>query len=233
MTVHLQSEMNSIKQRILTQASLVERNLSLAIKAVEQRATEPAQKVIESDTDIDKAEVSIEEECLKLLALYQPVAIDLRTIITVLKINNDLERVGALAVNIAERALYLADSSQTSPSVDFAPMARIAKDMLRKSLDAMVQSNAEMAHEVCREDDAVDKMNREMYSTVRSALNSSPGDADSWLSLLTVSRCLERVADLATNLAEDIIYLIDGRIIRHTPDIPAQTNLRHKPENSS
>jgi phosphate transport system protein len=219
MTVHLQNEMQAIKERILTQASLVERNLSLAIGAVEQRSTPPAREVIESDAAVDKAEVSIEEECLKLLALYQPVAIDLRTIITVLKINNDLERVGDLAVNIAERALYLADTTPVSPAVDFGPMARIAKEMLRKSLDAMAQFSAAMAHEVCRMDDSVDEMNRAMYHTVRTALNSAPQDIDTWLSLLTVSRCLERVADLATNVAEDIIYLIDGRIIRHIPDI--------------
>ncbi len=219
MTIHLHLEMSQLKEKILEQASLVEKNLELAIQAIEDNDINFAQQVIKSDHIIDMQEVYIEEECLKLLALYQPVAGDLRMVITVLKLNNDLERVGDLAVNIAKRAIYLINDSGIFPAIEFSTMALKARKMLKWSIDALVRMDVEMAKTVCKEDDEVDEMNRDMYRKIKDLIRVEPERLDTWINLLTISHSLERIADHATNLAEDIVYLVEGSIIRHSSDI--------------
>jgi len=204
-----------LKKEILALGAAVEEILYKAVKSLEDRDNALAGQVMEEDAEIDQMEVEIEENCLKVLALHQPVAIDLRLIIAILKINNDLERVGDLAVNIAERAAFLSSRERIDIPLDFKKMADISRDMLKKSLDSLISEDSTLAHKVCGMDDAVDAINREMYVTIQEGIKSYPARMESLIHLLSVSRHLERVADLATNIAEDVIYMIEGDIVRH------------------
>lgn len=215
MPKHLQHEIENLKKSILNLGARVEAAVREATLAIEQRDAPLAQKVIDNDYVLDQQEVEIEEECLKTLALHQPVAIDLRFIITVLKINNDLERIGDLAVNVAERAVFLATQPKPNISFDFVKMARAAQAMLKKSLDALVNMSIELAQQVCASDDEIDAMNREMYIKVQEAIHAHPEQMESLIHMLSASRHLERIADHATNVAEDVIYMIEGQIVRH------------------
>jgi len=215
MSHHLQKEIQRLKESVLRLCADVEKMLSLATTSVVERDADMAKQVISSDIEIDHMEVEIEENCLKILALYQPVAVDLRIIVAVLKINNDLERIGDLAVNIAERAAFLATQKPYPAQFDFASMAGIASDMLKKSVDALVDMDVDLATEVCLRDDAVDEKNRDMYKLVESMIKDGFEDVTVLIHLLSVSRHLERVADHATNIAEDVMYMIKGDIVRH------------------
>ena len=215
MAKHLQREIENLKKKLLALSAKVETIVKDAISAIEKRDGDLARSVIDNDINIDNAEVEIEEDCLKILALHQPVAIDLRFIVTVLKINNDLERIGDLAVNIAERAAFLAGRPRLNISIDLVDMAWNARSMLKKSLDALINHNAKLAYEVCAGDDIVDGMNRQMYLKVQEAILKNPEQISSLVHLLSASRHLERIADHTTNIAEDVIYMIEGRIIRH------------------
>ncbi len=215
MPAHLLREVENLKKDILRLGTLAEQAVREATRAMENRDEEVAQRVIENDITLDEMEVQVEESCLKILALYQPVATDLRFIIAVLKINNDLERVGDLAVNVAERAAFLATQPPVNISFDFEKMAGKAQEMLKRSLDALVGFNAQSAHEVCASDDEIDAMNRQVYLIIEEAIGAHPGQTESLIHTLSVSRHLERIADHATNIAEDVIYMIDGSIVRH------------------
>ncbi len=215
MPVHLQREIENLKKEILTVGAMAELSVQEAMLAVQRRDEGLARRVIEKDIQIDRMEVEVEEACLKILALYQPVAIDLRFIIAVLKINNDLERVGDLAVNLAERALFLSSQPEVDVEFDFTAMAVKTKGMLKKSLDALVNLNPLLAREVCACDDEIDAMNRQMYITMQDAVNTYPNQVEGLMHLLSASRHLERIADHATNIAEDVIYMIEGEIVRH------------------
>lgn len=215
MPKHLQRDIENLKKNILCLGARVEATVHEAIRSIETRDAALARKIIEEDIQIDQTEVEVEEECLKVLALHQPVAIDLRFIVAVLKINNDLERIGDLAVNIAERSTYLAGQPEVSVSFDFARMSEKTEAMLNKSLDALVNLSSQLAHEVCMSDDAIDDMNRQAYLRVQDAIRKHPDQMSSLIHLLSVSRHLERIADHATNIAEDVIYMIDGEIVRH------------------
>lgn len=215
MVVHLQREIERLKKQILRLGAVVEESLQKAARSLEQRDANLAKEVIEEDFEIDKMEVEVEEECLKTLALHQPVAVDLRYIIAVLKINNDLERIGDLAVNIAERAVFLSTRERLEIPFDFTGMAEKAQSMLKRSLDALVKMDTGMARGVCASDDEVDAINREMYMQVQNGIRKHPDRLESLIHTLSVSRHLERVADLATNIAEDVIYMIEGEIVRH------------------
>lgn len=215
MPAHLLREVENLKKDILRLGALAEQAVRDATQAMENRDEELARQVIDNDVKLDDMEVQVEESCLKILALYQPVATDLRFIIAVLKINNDLERVGDLAVNVAERAAFLATQPPVDISFDFQSMASKAQDMLKRSLDALVGFNAEIAHAVCAGDDEVDAMNRQVYLAVEEAIGAHPQQTESLIHTLSVSRHLERIADHATNIAEDVIYMIDGTIVRH------------------
>ncbi len=215
MPKHLHKELDKLKQRILALGAVVEDSMRKAVQSLEDRNAGPAEEVIDTDFEVDRAEVQTEEECLKILALHQPVAIDLRFIVAVLKINNDLERIGDLAVNIAERALYLAENDGTVIPFDFEGMARKAQQMLKDSLDALVNMDADLARRVGAADDEVDALNREMYIQVRRSIRESPEHLESLIHLLSASRHVERIADHATNIAEDVIYMVEGDIVRH------------------
>jgi phosphate transport system protein len=215
MPKHFQREIENLKKKILGLGARIETAVHEAIRSIEERDATLAQGIIDDDIQIDDSEVEVEEECLKILALHQPVAIDLRFIVAVLKINNDLERIGDLAVNIAERSVFLASVPPVSAAFDFARMSDKTESMLNKSLDALVNMDSELAHEVCIDDDEVDSINRQMYLKIQEAIQREPDQIASLIHLLSVSRHLERIADHATNIAEDIIYMIDGRIIRH------------------
>ncbi|MCL6583430.1 MAG: phosphate signaling complex protein PhoU [bacterium] len=218
MPQHLQREIEKLKRNILSLSTIVEESVQKAVRSIEQRDTKLAMSVIENDLKIDQIEVDVEEECLKVLALYQPVAIDLRFIVAVLKINNDLERIGDLAVNIAERATFLATQPKVDIPFDLAGMAEKAQLMLRRSLDALVNMDSQLAREVCASDDEVDALNRDMYAYVQAGITRHPEEVECLIHLLSVSRHLERIADHATNIAEDVIYMVDGEISRHKTD---------------
>lgn len=215
MSTHLQKEIDHLKVRILGLSAMVEQSVWKAVKSIETRNSGVANDVIVGDDQIDHVEVEVEEECLKILALHQPVAIDLRFIVAVLKMNDELERIGDLAVNIAERALYLSTVPPVSIPFDFPTMADKARGMLKYALDAMVNMDPSLARRVCAMDDEVDAINREMYENFKRGVRERPEDLDALLHLLSVSRHLERIADLATNLAEDVIYMVEGEIVRH------------------
>jgi len=212
---HLHREIDSLKKMILALGARVEENVYKAVRALEERNRVFAEEVIAGDSEVDQEEVDVEEECLKVLALYQPVASDLRMIVSILKINNDLERVGDLAVNIAERALFLATHDRPNIPLDFTKMVEKTRGMLRKSLDALVNRDAGAAHEVMQADDEVDEINREMYGLIQEAIRKDLGRLESLIHLLSCSRHLERIADHATNIAEDVIYMVEGEIVRH------------------
>ncbi len=215
---HLDRSMEKLKKMILELSAAVEQDVQMAVQAVSERNPRLAQLVIDSDNDIDKLEVDIEEECLQILALHQPVAIDLRFVVSVLKINNDLERVGDEAVNIAERAQYLAQSQVFEIPFDFTIMLEKSKLMLQHALDALMNMDAALAHQVGAQDDEIDELNRQMYTYVQDSIRAQPEHVEALIHLLSVSRHLERIADYATNIAEDVVYMIEGEIIRHKPE---------------
>ncbi len=216
MSKHLEREIENLKKLVLALSATVEDNVYKAVRALTERNSALAEQVIVSDDrDIDQTEIVIEEECLKVLALHQPVAGDLRLIIAILKINNDLERMGDLAVNIAERAQFLASRERPDFPIDLPLMAEKTKAMLRKSLDALMNRDAKLAREVLVADDEVDAMNREMYIRIQDAIRRKPDQLESLIHLLSCSRHLERIADHATNIAEDVIYMVEGVIVRH------------------
>ena len=215
MPTHLQRELEELKKNLLVLGAKVENTLRQAKVSIEDRNAGLAQQIIDNDFAIDQMEVEIEEECLKLLALYQPVAVDLRFIVTALKINNDLERIGDLTVNIAERSKFLAEHKPVDVPFDFDAMARKTQAMLKQSLDALVNMDCELAHQVCAADSQVDAINREMYGQVKEGIVKHPEWIEALIHLLSVSRHVERIADHATNIAEDVIYMVEGQIVRH------------------
>ncbi|MFP4191238.1 MAG: phosphate signaling complex protein PhoU [Candidatus Hydrogenedentota bacterium] len=215
MTIHLRNALEHLKKKLLTLSAIVEESVQKAVRAMRERNPELAQQVIDGDIEIDRMEVDVEEECQKILALHQPVAHDLRLIIAVLKINNDLERIGDLAVNIAERSLFFSHYERIDAPFDFPGMSAKVQEMLRKSLDALVNQDARIAYQVCTMDDEVDAINMGMYYQVQQGIQERPEDMEALIHLLSVSRHLERMGDLATNIAEDVIYMIRGEIVRH------------------
>jgi phosphate transport system protein len=210
--------LNKLKKMLLDLSGMVEKDVNRAVNALISGDGTLAQRVIQNDEKIDEMEVDIEEECLKILALHQPLASDLRYIVSVLKINNDLERIGDLAVNIAETAQFLLTQRKIDPPFNFSGMADRVKDMLRKGLDALVKQNVLRAKNVIKSDEAVDEMHRGTYPIIKDRILEDPENADSYIYLLSASRYLERIADLATNIAEDVIYMVDGEIVRHIHD---------------
>jgi len=215
MSIHMQREIEKLNKMLFALSAQVEESVRKSVRAVERRDAALAREVIHNDAVVDETEVEVEEECLKILALYQPVAVDLRLVVAILKINNDLERIGDLAVNIAERAEFLAQHEKVDIPFDFAGMNEKAQAMLKKSLDALVRMDGVLAREVCASDDEVDAINRQMYDQVKQGIREHPESMDSLVHLLGVSRHLERIADHATNIAEDVLYMLEGEIARH------------------
>jgi phosphate transport system protein len=171
--------------------------------------------VLERDAEVDQREVEVEEECLKALALHQPVACDLRFLVSVLKMNKDLERIGDMAVNIARKAITVAGYSHLEIPFDLAAMWHKARAMLRDSIDALVNRDAPLAQRICARDCEVNRMKKEIRRQAEELLRTQPNRVSVWLALLGVARNLERIADHAVNIAEDVIYLVEGRIVRH------------------
>lgn len=216
MKEHFRQAFINLQLMIGDMAALAEHAVNLAINAVENHKLDDAQNVIDGDAAIDECEIRIEEECLKILALYQPVAGDLRQVITVLKVNNELERVADLGVNISERVPDMARFADDSlEKFDFSEMVEKACGMLKKALDSMAYHDVVTAAKVIRQDDEVDLLHKNNYDKVREMIVKHPNEASYYLDCLTVSRCLERIADIATNICEDIIYLERGQIVRH------------------
>ena len=215
MSKHLQREIDVLKRKILALGASVEEAVRDAVYALENRDVAMAKRVIDNDVNIDQSEVDVEEECLKILALHQPVAIDLRFIIATLKINSDLERIGDLGVNIAERALFFAGVEGKLIPLNFIDMAKKAQVMLKSSLDSLVNLDANLAKQVLLQDDAVDEENRRTYMQVQDGIRAKPENMEALIHLLSSSRHIERIADHATNIAEDVIYMIEGDIVRH------------------
>lgn len=215
MTGILQKEIEKLKKMILTLTAVVEKNLNRAVSALENRDLALAKNIMDSDYAVDEMEVEIEEEGLKILALHQPVAIDLRFIVAVLRINSDLERIGDLAVNLAERASFISSHPQLMVPIDLSEMSAKAQEMLKLAIDALITMDAAAARKVIDMDDIIDEMNREMFEIVYDRIREVPDKAEVLIHHLSATRHLERVADHATNIAEDVIYMVTGQIVRH------------------
>lgn len=216
MARYFERELDRLKTNFLGLSGLVEENYHRAIDALKRKDENLAAKVRQFDKDIDQAEVDLEEDCLQLLTLYQPFARDLRYIVAILKINNDLERIGDLATNLAKRAVSFSHYSYNLPP-EFADMAEKVGKMISDVLDAFSREDLELAKQVLHRDDAVDELNSVIYNLVRQRLQESlpPDETGAMIHLLTVSRQLERTADHVTNIAEDVIYYLEGSIVRH------------------
>jgi phosphate transport system protein len=217
MTKHLDREVDRLKKQLFLLSATVEESVYKATKAVAERDGALAELVIEGDTVTDQLEVDVEEECLKILALHQPVAFDLRFIVAILKMNSDLERIGDLAVNIASRARSLATLPPVKDAFDFTDMSSKVKAMLRMSIESLINLDVKLAWDVCRADYEVDEINRDRHVELIASMKQHPEDIEALVMLISVSRNLERIGDHTTNIAEDVIYLSSGEIVRHQP----------------
>ena len=217
MSKHLERDLERLQRDLLALAATVEEAIHKSIRALQRRDTALAQEVIDGDSHIDQEENRVEDECLKILALHQPVAVDLRRIASILKINTDLERMGDLAEDIAERALCLARMPIISIPEKLQRMTDLTTTMVRQSLDAFVNLDSRQARRVCRLDDEVDRYNSEIIHELVATIQKNPTLIEPGLSLFSATRHLERIADHATNIAEDVVYLVEGTIIRHLP----------------
>ncbi len=215
MSKHLFRDLDNLKKQVLAVGGVVENAVNKAVTALTERRIALAGEIMRGDDKIDGMEVELEENCLKVLALHQPVATDLRFLIVVMKVNNDLERMGDLAVNIAERASYLASHEPIGVALDFSQMGNKVYKMVHDSLDALVNFDARLARQVWCSDDEVDVMNRKMFIQLQNLMKDDPRTIKRAIHALSASRHLERIADLATNIAEDIIFMVEGEVIRH------------------
>ena len=219
MSLHLQRDLNDLKLDVLHLGSLVETSIGNASVALKDRRPELADIVFANEVLINEKEVDIEESCLKILALHQPVATDLRFIVVVLKVNNDLERIGDLAENLTERAVYLSErDALAAPTTKINDMFITIRSMLKDSLDSLVKLDVELARKVIAQDDAVDEINREMYDDFRARVAVNGSIVEQATSLLSCSRYLERIADLATNICEEVLFMVEGEVVRHRGD---------------
>lgn len=215
MAKHLEKELERLKKMIYTLSARVDENLELAVKSVQDQDVDMARKVIEADEKIDELEVEVEEECLKTLALHQPVAIDLRFIIAVLKMNSDLERIGDLAADIAKNGITLSKCSKPKIPLDLHQMTYLVKAIVRKALDALVNIDPYLAREVIKDDEEINAMKAEMKDEILNAVQRESDKAEALMILLVITNRLERIGDHACNIAEDVIYMVDAEIVRH------------------
>ncbi|MEM9942477.1 MAG: phosphate signaling complex protein PhoU [Planctomycetota bacterium] len=215
MSKHLQSDVEHVHRRLMAVFGIVEQMADKAVRALCERKLELANEVIRSDKKVNEIEVEIEEDCLKLLALHQPVATDLRRLTSVIKINSELERIADLACNIAERALCLHEHDYFPIPAQLTPMVRLAIKMVKTALDSFVDSDAGLAKTVISMDEAVDDYNLMVINELTYLMKQSPEWIEPALHCFSASRHVERIGDLAENIAEDVIYLVDGDIVRH------------------
>lgn len=215
MSKHLQRDLSQLAQQLLGQSSRVEEMVNKACRGLRESRIDVANDVLDQEIEVDRQEILIEEECLKILALYQPVAIDLRRVTTVLKINSELERVGDLAVHIAERTISLVEHPHVPLPEQLERMCVIATGMVNKAMDAFVNTDSAAAREVCATDDEVDEYNRQMIQHFKETMEEHTSLIGPVLHLFSATRQIERIADHATNIAEDVVYLVEGEILRH------------------
>ncbi|MBL0061843.1 MAG: phosphate signaling complex protein PhoU [bacterium] len=215
MPVHLRRDLDKLKRKMLSFGAAVEENAQLSIKALRDFDTSIAQRVIDRDNEINRDEVEIEEECLKILALHQPVAVDLRFVVTVLKVNSDLERIADFSVNVSKRVRTLAKYPAVAMPKELMQIAEKAVAMVNASLDCLVEQDVVRARGVCAADDAVDDLQRKLYDIILEAVRKDPENAAQWMQVFSTVRYFERMGDYATNIAEDVIYLVEGEVIRH------------------
>lgn len=216
MSLHLHRDLDKLKKEMLRLGNMVELAINNAFLALNNRDSSYVEEVLTNEEQINEMEVQIEEECLKILALHQPVAVDLRFLVVVLKVNNDLERMGDIAKNIAERAKDLMESD-VIPDLDqpMQGLPDLVRTMVRSSLDSLVKLDDQLARKIIEMDDEVDQINRDMYAAVKRLVAEQPLVADSAINLLSCSRNMERIGDLATNIAEDVIFVVEGKVVRH------------------
>ena len=212
---HFDEELKLLKNKLLEMAGAVEQAIYNSVKSLVNRDEKLAHDVIVNDKKINDLELDVEDLCLKLLALHQPMAADLRFIAAAMKINNDLERMGDQAVNIAEQAQDLLTKPPLKPLVDIPRMAELAQKMVKDSIDAFVNSDAATAQEICKRDDAVDDLNDQVFRELLTYMLSNSTNIERAVDLILVARHLERIADHATNIAEEVIYIVEGRVIKH------------------
>jgi phosphate transport system protein len=217
MSRHLQRDLDTLKHDLIALATSVEEAIDKAIRSLRERRDDVAEEVIAGDAQIDREENHVEEECLKLLALHQPVAVDLRLITAALKINTDLERMGDLAEDIAERAIQLAQPPFIPIPDKLQRMTNLTKSMVRDSISSFTNLDTRQARRICLLDDEVDTLNRDIIEELMQTMQNTPSLVPQALSLFSATRHLERIADHATNIAEDVVYLVEGEIIRHQP----------------
>ena len=218
METHFHKELQGLKEDLLSMAALVEEAIDTAAQSLVKRDSDLAKKTFEGEDRINGMEIDIEDKCLKLLALGQPMAGDLRFITSAMKIVTDLERMGDQAVNIAERAISLNQKPQLKPYLDIPRMAEIAQSMVKDVLDAFVTQDSKLARSVCERDDLVDGLNDQVFRELLTYMMSDPQTITREVHLMIVCRCLERIADHATNIAEDVIFMVDARVIKHHAD---------------
>jgi len=216
MSLHLQRDLDKLKKEMLKLGNMVEVSINNAILALNNREKTYVHEVFANEELINEMEVKVEEDCLKILALHQPVAVDLRFIVVVLKVNNDLERMGDIAKNIAKRASELMEVDPI-PELNkvIQGLPELIRTMVRNSLDALVKLDDQLAREIIDMDDKVDDINKEMYVAIKKAVRENPELSDVAINLLSTSRYMERIGDLSTNIAEDVIFMVEGKVIRH------------------
>ncbi|HEX9949385.1 MAG TPA: phosphate signaling complex protein PhoU [Thermodesulfobacteriota bacterium] len=215
---HFQTELEELKENLLKMAALVEKAISNAVQALVTMDSKLAQKTLKGEDRINKLEIAIDDMCLKFLALKQPMAADLRFITSAMKIITDLERIGDQAVNIAERAISLNEEPQLKPYIDIPRMAEIAQSMVKDVMDAFVNRDSKLARSVCARDDLVDGLNDQVFRELLTYMIADPKTITRAVHLMIVCRCLERIADHATNIAEDVIFMVDALVIKHHAD---------------
>ena len=215
MNIFLKKELETVRKQLLSLGAMVEDRFRQAVKAIEKGELSLCEAIVSSDYEVDDMEVEIEEECLKVLALHQPVAGDLRFLIVVIKINNDLERIADLAVNIAERVRRIQGFNYAHFIDDYTEMADMTGKMLKMCLDAFVNQDTNLAEQVLKMDFEVDEMKNRFYDRIKAEMMKEPEKTGKFINMLLISRHLERMADHATNIAEEVIYMKKGEIVRH------------------
>ena len=212
---HFEEELQILKQRLLHMGALCEERVHRAVAALMQRRLDAAEKIAAGDSDVNELQIEIDDRCLKLLALQQPMATDLRLITSAIKINSDLERIGDQAVNIAQNVVKLLPYPPVKPQIDIPRMAEIAQGMTHDSLDAFVRKDVGLARSVLARDDQVDAFKDQVFRVLLTYMMADPGTIERCLALILISRNLERIADHATNIAEDVIFLVEAKDVRH------------------
>jgi phosphate transport system protein len=212
---HFQEELEQLKARLLEMGGLAEEQVRLAVKGLVQRDRDLVARVLTGDDPLNALHIEVDNRCFTLLALYQPMAVDLRAIVAAVKINTDLERVGDLAINIAEAAQRYVAHPPVKKLIDIPRMANIAQSMLRDALDAFVRRDTDLAQNVLNEDDALDSLKTQIFRELLTYMLADPSTIEPALDLILVSRHLERIGDHATNVAEDVIFMVSARDVRH------------------